>query len=126
MIDNIVKDILAFDFTSYMGLYLYWLPLSLCTYGYLVRTWVNYQKDVKQRSLAVVVQIEGKEGIRSYSPSYHPTDTIGTLIGRLFVTVTPVVNLWGAAFDVAPKVFGSLFDFIEKVFNQPLVPRNKS
>jgi hypothetical protein len=126
MIDNIVKDVLTFDFTSYMGLYLYWAPMSLCAYGYLVRTWVNYQADVKQRSLASVLHVGGTEGTRTITPSYHPTDTVGTLIGRVIVTVTPVVNLWSAAFDIAPKVFGTLFDTIEKIFNQPLVPRNKA
>lgn len=29
-------------------------------------------------------------------------DTIGTLIGRAIVTITPVANLWAASFDVAP------------------------
>ncbi len=50
--------------------------------------------------------------------SYRPTDTVGTLIGRAFVSFLPVANLWAAMFDLAPDVF-------ERVFNQPLVPEDK-
>lgn len=102
--------IMQFEFTGWMGLALYWLPASLCAYGYTVRTWLNYQKDVAKRD-----EVE---------PSYYvPTDTIGTLLGRALVTICPVANLWSATFDVAPRLFSSFFKWLGRVFDTPLVPR---
>ena len=108
--------ILNFEFNSLLGILLYWVPLSLCLYGYTLRTWVNYQHDVKERAL----HEEQPKG-----NFYSPTDTIGTLIGRGIVTIVPVANLWAAAFDVAPKMFRSFFEWIGKVFDMPLVPEKK-
>lgn len=102
--------ILNFEFNSLLGVALYWVPLSLCVYGYTVRTWFNYQKDVKARD---------------NEKHYSPTDTIGTLIGRGLASIIPVANLWAASFDVAPKLFTSFFTWIGKVFDVPLVARRK-
>lgn len=104
----------AIELTSIMGILLYWVPLSLCAFGYTIRTWVNYQKDVKERT-----RCEMRGDV------YHPTDTIGTLIARGLATMIPIINLWAAAFDVAPKMFGRFFGWLDAVFNQPLVPRKK-
>lgn len=105
-----------FSFTNWMGGLLYWLPLSFCVYGYTIRTWLNYQKDVTEREKAI---LKGNNGF------YCPTDTIGTLIGRAIVTITPVANLWAASFDLAPRIFASMFNWLGKVFDMPLVPRIK-
>ncbi len=110
--------ILAFEFTGMMGILLYWLPASLCFYGYTVRTWLNYQKDVKER--------ERDTQAKPTCSSYCPTDTVGTLVGRGLVTVCPVANLWAASFDIAPKLFATFFDWVGKVFNTPLVPRRRN
>lgn len=87
---------------------LYWLPLVFCAFGYMLRTARNYRKDREERS---------KPG--AY---YHPTDTIGTLIGRGVMSIMPVGNLLAAVFDLSPEVFGRFFEWIGKVFDQPLVP----
>jgi hypothetical protein len=110
MFESLKIWIYGFDFTSWMGFLLYWLPLSLCVYGYTIRTWLNYQKDVKDR-----------ESMEFYSP----TDTIGTLIGRGLASTIPVVNLWAASFDVAPRLFSALFKWLGRIFDQPLVPKKK-
>jgi hypothetical protein len=107
-----------FEFTNWMGIALYWVPASLCAYGYTVRTWLNYQKDVAKREEAEAA----KKDIGRYLV-YYPTDTVGTLIGRAVATVCPVANLWAASFDVAPKMFASFFQWIGRVFDAPLVPR---
>jgi hypothetical protein len=104
----------GFEFTSLMGVLLYWLPASLCAYGYTARTWFNYQKDVKQR-----------DEMAKAEKTYWPTDTIGTLIGRGFATALPVVNIWAASFDVAPQMFSALFAWFGRVFDQPIVPPKK-
>lgn len=110
MFEGLRGWIMGFDFTGWMGFFLYWLPLSLCAYGYTVRTWMNYQADVAARSSEVI---------------YIPTDTIGTVVGRGLVSVLPVANIWAASFDVAPRLFSSFFGWLGRVFDQPLVPKKK-
>lgn len=86
---------------------LYWMPLAFCTVGYTLRTARNFAKDRRDR-------VTGS--------FYHPTDKIGTLIGRGLVTAMPVGNVFAAAFDLAPEVFGRFFRWIDRLFDQPLVP----
>jgi hypothetical protein len=119
MIENLQTWVTNFDFTSWMGFMLYWLPASVCAYGYTIRSWVNYQRDITDRADA---EINTESPCRRV---YYPSETIGTLIGRGLATVMPLVNLWAASFDVAPKLFGSMFKIIGRVFDQPLVPKRK-
>lgn len=93
---------------GWLAIGLYWAPLSLCAFGYTVRSWRNYQKDMEKRA---------KE------EHYYPSETLGDLIGRALVTVLPIANLWAALFDMAPEVFGRFFNWIGRVFSQPLVPK---
>lgn len=87
---------------------LYWLPAAFCAFGYLLRTAKNFRKDREKRVTP--------------GAYYSPTDTLGTLIGRAVLTILPIGNLLAGVFDLAPEVFGRFFDWIGKVFNQPLVP----
>lgn len=107
---NTITEIAQANVTGWLGLLLYWLPLAVCLIGYVVRTWRNYQKDITARATDSI---------------YIPTDTIGTLIGRGLVTILPVTNLLAACFDLAPKMLGRFFEWIGRVFDQPLVPRRK-
>lgn len=94
----------------WLSFFLYYLPLGLCLYGYSIRTWKNYQKDTEARD----------------SDKYYlPTDTIGSLIGRAIVTIIPVGNLLAATFDIGPKIFANFFEWIGRVFDQPLVPKKQ-
>jgi hypothetical protein len=105
-----IDYVMNFEWNGWLGILLFWMPGALCAYGYTVRTWVNYRKDLDNRE---------KEKF------YHPTDTIGTLLGRSIMTILPVGNLFAAAFDVGPEVFRRFFEWIGKVFDQPLVPQKK-
>ena len=100
-----------FEFTSMMGMLLYWLPLAICAIGYSIETWVNYQKDLTDRA---------RQG-----ENYRPTDTVGDLIGRALVTTIPLANLWVAVFCSGPEYLGNFFRRIGALFNQPLVPKKK-
>lgn len=91
-----------------LAILLYWLPLVVCTVGYLARTARNFIKD---RALRETV-----------GGGYYPTDTVGSLIGRAIVTLLPVANLWAAMFDLSPEIFSRCFKWLRMVFNQPLVP----
>lgn len=100
-------------FNGFLAIWLYWLPLALCAFGYTLRTGRNYRKDVQTRD----------DTANAAAKYYTPTDTIGTLIGRAVVTVLPIANTWAAAFDIGPMLFGKLFNWLGRVFDQPLVPK---
>jgi len=102
--------------TTLWGFLLYWLPVCVCTVGYIARTYNNYQKDLKARAEWV------SDSINHY---YTPTDTVGTLIGRGIVSLVPVANLLAAVFDVAPRLLGNFFKMLGDIFDQPLVPKLK-
>lgn len=112
------------QFNSILGICLYWAPMSLCVIGYTLRTARNLRKDLITRRKCKENWLSGNPEGRSLMcmDYYAPTDTVGTLIGRAFVSIMPVANIWAAMFDVAPALFGKLFDYITTVFNQPLVP----
>ncbi|GAB3744980.1 hypothetical protein [Lysobacter olei] len=99
---------------SWLALALYWMPLALCAYGYLVRSISMYRADLADRAEAARKPTVG---------FYYPKITIGTLVGYAFVSVVPVANLFAAIFDVAPKLFAQLFDWCGRVLDIPLVPK---
>lgn len=128
--------------TGWLGMFLYWLPLSICVVGYTLRTAENYQKDIIQRDKVINYEKRRKElegdtdaldqfnrlarcEDSRYASHYYPTDKIGTLIGRALVSIVPVANLWAGMFDVAPRLFRRMIERIEKIFDSPLVPAPK-
>ena len=136
---NGVSYLLVNWVTGWMGLLLYWLPLSICFVGYTLRTMENYQKDLIERdkvknTIKRRKELEGNpeelerfnrtvhRDSDQYASYYSPTDKIGTLIGRALVSIIPVANLWAGMFDVSPRLFRRLIDRIEKIFDAPLVP----
>jgi len=93
--------------TGILGLILYYLPLTLCAYGYTVRTYKTYRRDIESRESRSV---------------YTPELKVGTIIGYGLVTIIPIANLCAAVFDIAPEVFHDFFEWLGKVFDMPLVP----
>lgn len=106
-----IDYVLNFQWNGLIAILLYWVPLSLCVAGYTVRTAQNYMADKVKREEATF---------------YTPTDRLGTLIGRGFVSICPVANIWAAMFDLAPKFLGRFFEGLERAFNMPLVPDTES
>ena len=99
-----------------IALLLFWLPLLLCLYGYAIRSFRAFANDRAARATA--------ELPASQSNGYYlPSITIGTLVGRVLISVVPIVNLFAAIFDVAPEVFGDFFRWCGKAFDIPLVPK---
>lgn len=122
-----IDYILGYWANPWIALFLYWLPLGICAVGYTLRTFENYQKDLKARSEYVTARAaanaETGGGYAKRSICYYrPTDKIGTLIGRAVVSICPIANIWSAMFDVSPRLFHRLIQQIEKFFDQPLVP----
>lgn len=118
---ELVNKVLSLPLNSELGILLYWVPASLCAFGYTVRTFANYQRDVSKRAEVALISEDPSSRESRY---YSPTDTIGALVGRAIVTIIPVANLWAATFDVAPSLFGRFFSYLGRVLNQPLVPSN--
>ncbi len=117
MIDSIHNWVVTFEFNSWMGFLLYYVPMLFCSFFYSWRTLANLQRDINWRKGEHIKEYKDR-----HRDDYVPSDTIGTLIGRAIVSILPVANIWAAAFDLSPKVFGRFFEWIGKVFNQPLVP----
>lgn len=138
---GVVNYLMTNWMTGWMGMLLYWLPLSICVVGYTLRTSENLQKDHVEREkyrnfLKRLKELEGNEeetdrfkrscyNSEQHTTHYSPTDKIGTLIGRALVSIVPVANLWAGTFDVAPRLFHRLIERIEKIFDTPLVPQDK-
>lgn len=105
---DIVKSfVFDFKFNSYIALILYWLPLMMCSIGYAMRTASDYKRDLKER----------------HTKFYSPSLTIGVLVARAIITVTPVANLWTAVIKFASGFFHDIIEAIIKLFNVPLVPK---
>lgn len=120
MIDWVIKfagDTVTFN--SIFGISLYWVPMCVCVIGYTLRTSRNIQLDKKERSECEDIDNNSNWG------GYTPTDTYGDLIGRAVVSFVPICNLWAATFDVSPTLFGNFFKYLDKAFNQPIVPKRK-
>lgn len=108
----------SFDFTSMIGVILYWIPMVFCAVGYVILTSYWYQKDFKNRAEARASTVDTMIG-------YTPSLTLGDLIWRVFLTLCPLVNIGAACFHVFPDLFEDFYKWLKKVFNQPLVPVRK-
>ena len=104
------------EWNGLLALFLFWLPLLLCLYGYIVRSAREFSNDRAGRATS---ELPASQSNGYYTPSI----TIGTLVGRFLVTVVPIVNLLAAIFDVAPEVFGDFFRWMGKALDIPLVPK---
>lgn len=94
---SLYDAIKAWEITSTVGFFTYWLPLALCALGYSVKTWKQIQLLNKYRQ-------------EKYNTPWVEDLTVGTLLWRMFLTVTPIVN-------VIALVFGLLSDMLKTVFN---------
>ena len=119
MIDSTINFLMSFEFTSLMGILLYWLPVLVCFIGYSFRTHKEIKEDIEKRDGVEAAKRIGQSGY------YYPTVTIGTFIGRGIATLLPVVNLWAAVFDVGYELLSGFFSMICKFFNQPVIRERK-
>ena len=111
MYDNTVDFLMQLDFTSYMGIGLYWIPAVLCLIAYTVRSWKEYQKDLKSRE---------KSGY------YRPTLTIGSILAKLFASLMPGLNILSLVFHVGAGMISTVGEFFSKLLDIPLVRPKKN
>jgi hypothetical protein len=109
-----LKDTATFN--SWIGIISYWVPVAICLVGYTVRTFVNCGKEYRERM--------------SYAAGdlyrYEPTETVGLILGRMITCFIPIANLGVAVFDFGATYLEMFVKFLDRAFNQPLVPRLKS
>lgn len=97
-------------FTGIIGFWTYWVPLVLCAIGYSVKTFK---------------QIQALKNYDHKTSSRYVEDlTISTIIWRVVLTVTPIVNVLSLSFSLASDMVKQVFDWIEKVLSVKLVKKS--
>jgi hypothetical protein len=107
----LIDYILNFQFNSVLAIWLYWVPLLVCTVYSIGAIYYDAQDDLKNRD----------------STSYYREKlTIGTILLRVIGTIAPGWNLVAAIFHTAPAVLRHVFDICGNILSIPLIPkRNK-
>lgn len=100
-----IEWIKNYQFNGTLALYTYWIPLTVCLVVYAFRFVSTYRSDVKDCA----------------KDHYHPSLTIGAILGHLMLAVVPAVNLFAMVFDCA----ASVFRWLGRVLDVPLVPKRK-
>lgn len=96
-----IDFVTSFEFTSFLALLVYWTPLAICTAVYFFRAIRLYRTDLE----------------KCQKEYYSPELTIGLIFWMLFLSVTPLINIFALVFDCAASVFRLIID----AFDIPLV-----
>ena len=88
----------------------YWIPVIVCLSVFTARTKKEIYRDFRQREKY------------SITNGYTPKVTVSTILGRIFISVCPILNLLIAIVDI-PGDF--LFPWIEKILTRPIVKPKK-
>lgn len=86
----------------------YYLPMVLCLVGYGYQILSRLKKD-----------ITGRKTEKYYSPDV----TIGSVIGKIIVSICPLVNILAFVIDLALDTLALIINKVEAICMQPLVPR---
>ena len=110
MIDKFLELLKILSINNVIAIYTYWIPLVVCLVVYLFRFLELYRTDLEE----------------SKKEYYYPKLTVGYILGHIFLAIAPIINLFALVFDCLGSIFGylrSLFFFLEKIFDIPLVPK---
>lgn len=102
---------------------LFWLPLIVCSVSYTALTIKQTKQDAVKRAKAEAVEASGQK--LTHYDEYEPTVTVGTILGRIFISLCPGVNLVNAVFIQSWRLVRNVVETFHDVFNQPLVPKRK-
>lgn len=98
----------TFAFTGQTGFWTYWLPTILCFIGYTGRTWYQIRELKRPKK-------------DSYDYSRVPRLTVGTIIGRLLLSITPWVNIIALVFGLSYDMVSKVSSWVGKVLSFELV-----
>lgn len=96
----------------------YFLPIIICTLGYILISVEDYHIDVKNRD----------EFLNSDSKNYYsytPKLTVGLIVGRLIVGFLPLINILVTIFKFLPRSARDVINACDQWLNIPLVPKPK-
>jgi len=96
------------------GLIFYWLPIVVVLQHYFRVFARMYKDDLKSRE-----KYENSPSVYEY---YDPDLTVGYILGRLLLSIIPVVNLV-LAFYQGIQLVGDFLLFMNKILDIPLVPK---
>lgn len=124
-VENIFNHLIHFWVLDPWGVCIYYTPAVLCLIFYFGKSYMDVRKDLTRRDGAAIKKLSEHEVIRDFELNginlYNPSVTYGTLLGRFFASVTPVVNIFVFLTQVLGEYFTFFFETLEKVFQKPLV-----
>lgn len=83
------------------------LPAVLCLVGYFFRTIRKVKEDKARRE--------------EYGEWYVPEETIGTILGRIIISLIPTANIFALVLDLFQEAFEKIVPFIKRFINIPLI-----
>lgn len=95
---------------SIIVLLFYAIPACICLISDVHKTVQDIKTDIRKRSEAY----------------YSPEVTIGRLLGKLLLTLIPVVNIIKALMYLLTDFAEIVISFVDKVLSTPLVPKKKN
>ena len=104
------EAIKGFAFTGTVGMLTYWMPLALCALGYTVKT-------VKQ-----IQRIKAFKGSKD-GVGWVADLTVGTVLWRIFLTVTPIINVFALSFSLGIDMLSQVFKWIGSFLEFKLVKK---
>lgn len=99
-----------------LAMLLYWGPLGISAWYYLIKFVEMYRKDHVQRR-----KCELGENL-----SYYPELKVAHLIFGVIMIFCPLANAAGTYFHHIWVLFSDFFDVLKAFFDVPLVPRRPS
>ena len=105
-IKTMFEFISSYNFISTLAIFTYWIPLFICSCVYLFRGVGLYKNDLRSCT----------------DEHYSPGLRLSEIFWGAVLSITPVVNVLAMLFDC----MGSVFRFIGKTLNYPLVRHRPS
>lgn len=85
------------------------LPAVLCLVGYFFRTIRKVKEDKARR--------------KEYGEWYVPEESIGTVLGRIIVSIIPGLNIAALLVDLFQEIFEKVTEAIKRFVSIPLVKK---
>lgn len=93
-----------------MGFWTYWLPMILCFVGYTGRTWYQIKELRRGRT-------------DKYEYRHLDSITVGTILGRVLLSVTPIVNIIALVFGLSYDMMNKVGSWISNILSFELVKK---
>lgn len=101
-IGSIVSDT---SLNGTLAICLYWIPLLVCLVGYIFDFIRDYKADAEKYQ----------------EPYYNPKLTVGSILGRLIITILPVCNLAVAIFKHLGKIIRKIIEVCADFLDIPII-----